>query len=624
MPFDREDTLKKAEKLLRTGRLDAAIVEYAKVVEDEPTDWATTNALGDLYVRAGQSGKAAEQYSRIAEHFMREGFYPKAAALYKKLLKLNPEVEVWQLNLAELSQKQGLLADAKAHLNAIAARRRSRGDKAGAAELVVRLGSIDPSDFDARAAAARTLVEMGDEEGAAARFRGLYDDLLEKGRDREALDALREAVRLNPYDQDGRVILAKSAVAAGDVEGARAYLDRETAGEDPVLLTALIDIELKSGQFDQARELLPALMALGPDQRQKIIDLAWSTAETNPDAAFVLIEAATDAAATAREYGDAATILQEFVARVPNHVPALHRLIETCVDGGLEATMYEAQAHLADAFLNTGQAAEARVIAEDLVAREPWERINIDRFRRALVMLKVSDPDTLIAERLSGQAPFMATDLFADTAAPQAETPASAAEAGEGAAADAASEAAARAEPAESELTPETPPVPPPSKKKKKGAASGGKTQGEEEEGESFEDFKLEVKRQSGADQSAQHMTLARTYLEMGMQDEAAASLKTASRSPRLRFEAASLLGRIYMERGETVQAIEWLERAAEAPAPGVEEGRALLYDLGTLVEESGETARALAIFLELQSEAGDYRDVAERVERLARVETGG
>ena len=42
------------------------------------------------------------------------------------------------------------------------------------------------------------------------------------------------------------------------------------------------------------------------------------------------------------------------------------------------------------------------------------------------------------------------------------------------------------------------------------------------------------------------------------------------------------------------------------------------------MVEESGDTARALAVFLELQSEAGDYRDVAERVERLARVETGG
>ena len=52
--------------------------------------------------------------------------------------------------------------------------------------------------------------------------------------------------------------------------------------------------------------------------------------------------------------------------------------------------MYQTQAHLTDAYLATGQAAEARVIAEDLVAREPWEAAHIERFRRALVLLRVS------------------------------------------------------------------------------------------------------------------------------------------------------------------------------------------------------------------------------------------
>jgi hypothetical protein len=42
------------------------------------------------------------------------------------------------------------------------------------------------------------------------------------------------------------------------------------------------------------------------------------------------------------------------------------------------------------------------------------------------------------------------------------------------------------------------------------------------------------------------------------------------------------------------------------------------------LLDEAGETSRALAVFLELQSEAGDYRDVPARIDRLARVQTGG
>ena len=84
------------------------------------------------------------------------------------------------------------------------------------------------------------------------------------------------------------------------------------------------------------------------------------------------------------------------------------------------------------------------------------------------------------------------------------------------------------------------------------------------------------------------------------------------------------MLGRLHRVQQEIARAIEWLERAAEAPAPGLEEGRALLYDLGATLEDAGEVARALAVFMELQADAGEYRDVAARVDRLARVQTGG
>ena len=53
-PFDREGALESAEKALRQGRIDAAIVEYVKVVEAQPRDWNSANSLGDLYLRANQ------------------------------------------------------------------------------------------------------------------------------------------------------------------------------------------------------------------------------------------------------------------------------------------------------------------------------------------------------------------------------------------------------------------------------------------------------------------------------------------------------------------------------------------------------------------------------------------
>ena len=194
MPIDRTQALKNAEKLLRQGKLDGAIAEYLRVVEEQPRDWNTRNSLGDLYVRAGQADKAAAQYAQIAEHLTQEGFYPRAGALLKKILKIKPDDETVQMNLGELSARQGLLADAKGYFMAVANRRRARGDRAGADQMIVRLGSLDPSDFDARVMAAKTLATKGDAVAAAKLYRSMHADLLEKGRTEEALVALREAV----------------------------------------------------------------------------------------------------------------------------------------------------------------------------------------------------------------------------------------------------------------------------------------------------------------------------------------------------------------------------------------------------------------------------------------------
>ena len=106
----------------------------------------------------------------------------------------------------------------------------------------------------------------------------------------------------------------------------------------------------------------------------------------------------------------AAAGLQELVTRVPLYLPALMRLIDVCVDGALEATMHAAQAQLTDAYLEAGAPKEARFLAEELVAREPWDRGHIERFRRSLEMLGEPDPNAVIAARLSGDSPFTSTD----------------------------------------------------------------------------------------------------------------------------------------------------------------------------------------------------------------------
>ena len=88
-------------------------------------------------------------------------------------------------------------------------------------------------------------------------------------------------------------------------------------------------------------------------------------------------------------------------------------------------------------------------------------------------------------------------------------------------------------------------------------------------------------------------------------------------------MNAINALGRLDAGRGELTSAGEWLERAADAPAPTPEEGFALLHELAGTLDRLGESTRALAVLLELDADTGEYRDVRERVAQLARDQAG-
>ncbi len=674
-PFDREGALKSAEKALRQGRIDAAIAEYAKIVESQPRDWNSANALGDLFVRAGQTDKGLAQYTRIADHLAEEGFYSKAAALFKKILKLKTDDEYALLQSGDLAAKQGTLADAKQYFLTAAELRRKRGDKKGAAEINIRIGTLDPEDVDSRLGAARAAVEMGDTVTGLREFRDVATLLDKRDRPAEALGAWQSAfeldqsddsirtrlfaaylangefdkaqgvargvnelkqiagvleqagrgddvlailgrvVELDPNDLGVRAGLALAYVGRGDLEKAQSFLSPETAGTNPALWLTLGEIELRGGRVESGRAAIAKAITLDRNQAQAAVVLGCRLAEADSDTGYQCIEAVADAALAESDFAAAAVALHEFTTRVRLHLVALMRLVEICVDGGLEATMYEAQMQLADAYLEVGRGLEARIISEDLVAREPWNRVNIDRFRRALVMLGEHDPDGIIAERLSGESPFLATDkldlndgVSFDTPPPPAPPPAPAAGAKGKGKKKGSVEAESNEDPGVggAEAASSTTPAP------------------QRSLDQVFRGLRDEAGRQSAEESAAEQYALALTYLDMGMQDDAIKALEVAARSPRQRFEAASTLGRLFLARQDAMHAIEWLERAAEAPAPTPEAGRALLYDLGQTLEALGEDARALAVFVELESESAGYRDVSGRIDRLSKAQARG
>lgn len=152
--MDRDETLRRAELLLRQGRPDAAAEEYARVAAANPGDLATANALGDLYIRMQRPDLAVPVYLRVADIYLREGFFAKAAAFYKKVLKYEPASASVLVKLAEACRAQGLRVEARGYLQAALQQQHRQNDPGDVDELLVRLADNDASDLDSAVAAA--------------------------------------------------------------------------------------------------------------------------------------------------------------------------------------------------------------------------------------------------------------------------------------------------------------------------------------------------------------------------------------------------------------------------------------------------------------------------------------
>lgn len=626
MPFDREAALRNADKALKLGKLDQAIAEYASIVTQQPRDLSTANLLGDLYARAGQIESAMAEYSRIGAQYLEDGFLPKASALFKKALKLRPEDENALLQLGRIAGRQGLLADARSYMNAVAARRRSRGDEWGADDVVIELAAFDSSDVDTRMQAARTQAARGQGAEAASSLRELAIDLLEKDRAPEAVDVLREAVHLVPADLMARRQLISLLHDLDHASEAEVYLTREVAGEDPVLLLAVARVELETGRLDEGAEDLRRALAHAP-LAEEAFRFMQQIAPRLPDAGFIVAEALADAAIGAGRVARAVEVLQWFAGAAPARVEAPLRLVELCIEEGLDAELPHAQGALADAYLAAGEHASARMMAEDLALAAPGDEQAMRRLERVYHAAGVENAETAVRAFVSPSAPSAPGAQSVEERAEPAERPEPAertaptnqAESEDVLVARLLAEEASRDEPTrpaplpEIDLTasldsldaprPADAPAAPPA---------------------DADDAVRERTRVEDADRVEAAYEEAQMAAAFGQVADAERLYAEAARAMSFRFRASAALARLLRDEDRLAEAIEWFERASEAPAPDRESGLALLYDLGDTLERHGEGMRAMAIFMELNAEAADYRGVAARIDRLERAEIGG
>ncbi len=297
MPIDREKVLQAAQKFVEKKRLDRAIAEYQRIVQEDPNDARTLLKIGDLQARTQAFEAAIATYERVARHYASQGFSVKAIAVYKQIREIIRK-HVPQLaeqyghiipKLAQLYQDLGLTGDALSAYDEYAAHLQRTGRDREAIDIFHKIVEINGNNPLTRLRLAEALLRQEESDEALNQFSMASEILLGMGRSDDALKVIERMFFQKPdpalarraaeiyldrgREDDGMQALAKLQICfQADNRDLKtlALLSRafEAIGQAPKATEVrkeLARIARDKGEFAIAKEAARTLMAEAPN-----------------------------------------------------------------------------------------------------------------------------------------------------------------------------------------------------------------------------------------------------------------------------------------------------------------------------------------------------------------------
>ncbi len=154
MPFNKTEALRRAEEHVSKREITAAIAIHRMIAQADPYDLTTINALGELYVSAGRTKEAIDDFTRIADGYLNSGSGIKAAYLLRKALDLDPSNAPALIKLGEIYLREGMIEKAHDEFIRAGALLASDGQFTGALQANHRALTAKPGSPQAKAAIA--------------------------------------------------------------------------------------------------------------------------------------------------------------------------------------------------------------------------------------------------------------------------------------------------------------------------------------------------------------------------------------------------------------------------------------------------------------------------------------
>lgn len=271
----RDKLLASAQKSLQKGQYAKAARDYRKLVEMAPDDIRLRQKWAEVCARAGEEDQALESYEQVARYYEKNNLLPRAAAVYKQMLRLRPEDTSLRRRFADLQLKVGLTGDALAQLRHIVQQCQQQGQHTESLRICRRMLELDPDNVGIWLQLLEQLQQQGDTETLAVEVDNAHERFAAQQKWQQLARVYATCLQWQPDNRQWQLQYAIVQGQAGQIaEGLKSLQDlAHKFPQEPQIWQNIAEFARQQEDSSQRRQALEHWAQLCPQTLEPRLEL---------------------------------------------------------------------------------------------------------------------------------------------------------------------------------------------------------------------------------------------------------------------------------------------------------------------------------------------------------------
>ncbi len=320
--------MQQAEKLFKQGKIEAAIKEYQRLIELKPDDIEIRRIIGDLHLKLNKLPDAIRQFEWISDFYLKEGFFTKAIAMYRRITRIAPQNESISIKLADLYTKQGLIIEAKQIYLEMAEEYKRQNNQRKALGIYRKILEFDRGNTKMRILLADNYLREDMKDEAISEYLTASDLLIKKKEYAQA-----EELLLQTYTKVKHLKIFEKLISCYISQGnaSKAIQMLKNLGEEIYkhlsLLKILGELYFKNNLIAEAEQIYKKIAEIDPNETEVIMKLGKVYLQREEfEKTYQLFLPTIDRFIEKEKYDEANSLLRFIITSNNTYLPALNKL----------------------------------------------------------------------------------------------------------------------------------------------------------------------------------------------------------------------------------------------------------------------------------------------------------